>query len=518
MNDRISFIEKYASAAMEQQQKYGIPASVTLAQACVESNSGTSRYATEGNNYFGVKGTWNGQYILGNDDRNNEKFKKYDTVEQSFEDHSRVLMLKRYSACLQYDSTDHLNWIKGIKAAGYATDPTYVATVEGVIAQYGLEKYDQMALRTATQPIGYARGQKSNTAGSSQPLPVKGQDASTAETVVPAATYFFPVDGQSDLVMSDGFGKSPVPHRTHVHTGIDLVCERGTAIRSTEAGVVVAVKSDMTEHDSDAVRKAEGNIGGNYVVVEYPRANGGSYRVSYCHLTDNGVAVHVGDKVDAGQVIGYAGSTGNSTGPHLHLTVKKGQDGTYGDAMNPLDYLAEIAVRGSLQGTVQEKGTKKDLLAGRLTNVDTTPTPHEVLLAQQGGTALTDEQRQNADKGATLAAAIGSNDPKDMLAYLMGRNNDRQQGDNLFSALLSSLFMSAMAMAMQLDRVGSNEGRDVSDTVPQQTPETEEQKSVTLIHRQRESVNAEKAKELAMMNFDAEFPEQQSQQQSQRLA
>lgn len=81
---------------MEQMRRYGIPASVTLAQGIIESASGKSTLAQTANNHFGVKGTYNGNYVLANDDRPNEKFKKYDNVGQSYEDHSKVLTANRY--------------------------------------------------------------------------------------------------------------------------------------------------------------------------------------------------------------------------------------------------------------------------------------------------------------------------------------------------------------------------------------------------------------------------------------
>ena len=513
---KAAFFEKYAPIAMEQQQKYGIPASVTLAQMYIESAGGTSRLAVEGNNYFGIKCSrdWlaaGKPYSLHNDDKPNEKFCNYSSVEESVLHHSQFLMGDRYSKCRQCASDDYRGWATGLQSAGYATNRSYAALLVKDIEDYGLQKYDQMAITTATQPIGYARGEKVDISGG---LPLTA--AAIPGNVIAAGTYLFPIEGQTNLVMSDGFGKSPTGYRNHTHNGIDLVVEQGTAIVSTEAGVVVAVKNDMTEHDSQAVRQAKGNQGGNYVVVEYPRADGSSYRVSYCHLTENGVAVNVGDKVDAGQVLGYSGSTGNSTGPHLHLTVKKSENGVYGNAMNPLDYLAEITVRGNIQGTVLQKGSNNDLLASRKDNVDVTPTPHEVLLAQQSGKGLTDEQRENAAQGAKLDAETGSNDPKNWLAYLMGQNNDHQQGGDLFSSLISGLFMAAMSMAMQLDHASNDTGQAVADT--QQQPETEEQKNATLIRRERDSVDPDKARELATMNFDAEYPEQQSQGQGQRLA
>lgn len=95
-SSRQQYIERYAEYAMEQMRRYGIPASITLAQGIIESADGRSPLANSANNHFGVKGTYNGNYVLADDDKPNEKFKKYDNVGQSYEDHSKVLMAQRY--------------------------------------------------------------------------------------------------------------------------------------------------------------------------------------------------------------------------------------------------------------------------------------------------------------------------------------------------------------------------------------------------------------------------------------
>lgn len=516
---KAAFFEKYARIAMEQQQKYGIPASVTLAQMYIESAGGTSRLAGSGNNYFGIKCPpgWveaGKPYSVHSDDKPNEKFCNYSSVEESVLHHSQFLMGDRYAKCRQCASDDYRGWATGLQSAGYATNRNYASMIVNDIEAYGLQKYDQMAIQTATQPIGYARGEKVDIGGGRSVAA-----ATTPETFVASGTYSFPVDG--DVTVSSLFGhrNAPTAGASTEHKGIDISVPRGTAVRATEAGTVVAIKNDLTENDSKAVRMKNGNKGGNYVIVEYPRSDGSSYFVSYCHLTTDGVKVNVGDKVNAGDIVGYSGSTGNGTGPHLHMTVRTGPTGSTTNSersyVNPLDYLAEISVRGNLTANVSKNG--KDLLAGRLTNVDISPTPHEVLLAQQSGKALTDEQRENAAQGAKLETETGSNDPKNWLAYLMGQNNDHQQGGDLFSSLISTLFMSAMAMAMQLDNADKDNGQDVA-VATQQQPETEEQRNATLIRRERDSVDPDKARELATMNFDAEYPEQQSQGQGQRLA
>ena len=157
------FFAKYASAAIEEQKRYGIPASVTLAQMAVESGFGRSSLAREDNNYFGIKvsSSWlkaGKPWSYHSDDRKDDRFCRFTSALDSMEYHSKILMNNRYRSCRQYASTDHYNWIKGIKSGGYATDPNYVSTIEGVIKRYGLDKYDRQAVEEAQRQgisIGY---------------------------------------------------------------------------------------------------------------------------------------------------------------------------------------------------------------------------------------------------------------------------------------------------------------------------------------------------------------------------
>ncbi len=150
--DQNAFFTKYANAAMIQQQRYGIPASVTLAQMAYESYYGQSKLALAGNNFFGIKCSraWlaSGKpYSLHDDERQNEKFCNYASVDESIEHHSKVLMGDRYKRCHRYDSTDYHNWLVAIKACGYASAPDYVKKLEGMIKRYKLYLFDRIALK-----------------------------------------------------------------------------------------------------------------------------------------------------------------------------------------------------------------------------------------------------------------------------------------------------------------------------------------------------------------------------------
>ncbi len=139
-----AYIERYKDMAVEQMHRHRIPASITLAQALLESGAGRSRLAVEANNHFGIKcgGRWDGRYILENDDALGEKFRVYNSPRESYEDHSLFLKKPRYAALFSLKLTDYKGWAHGLKSAGYATNPRYAQLLIKIIEEYDLTKYD----------------------------------------------------------------------------------------------------------------------------------------------------------------------------------------------------------------------------------------------------------------------------------------------------------------------------------------------------------------------------------------
>lgn len=143
---REQYIQQFSGIAVRQMSLYKIPASIILAQACLESGDGTSRLAKEANNHFGIKcHDWKGAYILHDDDAKNECFRKYDNPEESFKDHSLFLRdRQRYSQLFSLDPKDYRGWAHGLKQAGYATNPNYAALLIKIIEDYELYRYDNI--------------------------------------------------------------------------------------------------------------------------------------------------------------------------------------------------------------------------------------------------------------------------------------------------------------------------------------------------------------------------------------
>lgn len=139
------YIENYKEMAIDQMRRHRIPASITLAQGLCESGAGQSRLAREAHNHFGIKvGTsWTGPYIIVSDDRPDDRFRKYRTDDESFEDHSRFLHNNpRYRSLFSLKLTDYKGWAHGLKRCGYATNPNYAQMLIGTIERYNLHQFD----------------------------------------------------------------------------------------------------------------------------------------------------------------------------------------------------------------------------------------------------------------------------------------------------------------------------------------------------------------------------------------
>jgi len=144
-----SYILKYSSIAVLEMNIYNIPASITLAQGVLESGNGESRLAVDGKNHFGIKchSNWRGKTIIEDDDEKGECFRKYSEVADSYRDHSLFLSERgRYSFLFTYKKSDYKKWAKGLKKAGYATNPNYPSLLIDLIEKYELYNYDKVDL------------------------------------------------------------------------------------------------------------------------------------------------------------------------------------------------------------------------------------------------------------------------------------------------------------------------------------------------------------------------------------
>lgn len=131
--------------AVSEAIRSGVPASITLAQGILESKAGLSELAVKANNHFGIKcHGWSGEHIIADDDQPGECFRKYNSVADSYKDHSDFLkQFDRYQNLFKLSNTDYIGWANGLQQAGYATSPTYANTLLQVIQDNKLYEADQ---------------------------------------------------------------------------------------------------------------------------------------------------------------------------------------------------------------------------------------------------------------------------------------------------------------------------------------------------------------------------------------
>ena len=439
MSKNQQYAERYAAEAMEQMKRYGIPASVTLAQGILESRNGQSELSQLGNNHFGVKASksWlknGGDYLVYTDDKPNEKFCKYATVGDSYEHHSKILKnSSRYSQCFKLSPDDYKGWTKGIERGGYATNGGYAASLQKIIETNELQKYDQQVMkemRTEGKQFGVEQNARSTASASvsSEDTKSVGRASSSSPDKQIASQkangqYSFPVKRDDFLFITSPFGMRQDPmdkSKQQMHKGIDIRARKDDVLATENGGKVVAVN-----HNTNTG-------GGKSVTVEYARTDGSKVQTTYMHL-DN-IAVKVGDEVKAGQKLGVSGNTGTrTTGEHLHFGVKNiSADGKTRD-VDPASYLAEIAQKGNLKQQALYNGN--DLLAkykGNSSAVDTSLSP--------------DDWMKKLLSSEDASTGLSSADP------IMG--------------LVTTMYSSLLALAVQIDSKSEEEQKaQISEAV-----------------------------------------------------
>ena len=174
------YIDQYKDLAIAEMKRTGVPASIKLAQGIHETMAGKSELVQKSNNHFGIKCKtgWNGPSVRHTDDARNECFRKYATANESYRDHSNFLKSSgRYASLFELDPIDYEAWAKGLKAAGYATNPVYAQTLVRFIEDYDLQQYSMLAL-------GYETEEDDSTEVTVNPM----KNTTTSEPTTPAVT------------------------------------------------------------------------------------------------------------------------------------------------------------------------------------------------------------------------------------------------------------------------------------------------------------------------------------------
>jgi len=149
-----AYITQYKQLAIDEMIRTGVPAAITLAQGILESNAGQCSLTQQSNNHFGIKckEDWVGEVVYHDDDRRGECFRRYNSAEDSYRDHSDFLKNRpNYAPLFDIDVTDYKDWAYGLKKAGYATNPAYATSLITTIEKYDLEQYTDIALNQSNQ-------------------------------------------------------------------------------------------------------------------------------------------------------------------------------------------------------------------------------------------------------------------------------------------------------------------------------------------------------------------------------
>lgn len=479
------FKAKFADYAMLQQIRYGIPASVTLAQCAIESGWGDSEGARKDNIYFGVKAQgWHGEsgkVAYYDDDKPNEAFCVYSSAEASFEDHSRFLMEnKRYSGCFSIPIENYTGWLNQLQASKYATSPTYAKDLAATISSNGFAEYDQKATEIANKlgvQCGYARKgglpNLVNLASVQNPslgLNVGAQQADNRNHLTALSGNFaMPLDFTKPGVQITGDFHEK--RSDHVHQGLDIATNQTPipTVATEDNGKVVSVKPN------------NGNAG-NMVVVEYDRPEG-KIRTTYMHLSK--IDVKTGDTVKAGSPIGQTGKTGHSTGIHLHFEVAQcDKDGKVIEKLDPTKYLAELQVRSGQSVALKDKDGKGDYLAAArstMTMDPVSPFPN------------------------SLAAKTGSNDPKKWLEALMLQNNDLDPSKDLVSALISQY---ATSLIISLVKIKDAEAAEAMEKENKEIAERQPERANVHVARVQDTFKM--VSQLSSQNYETIMPQQEN--------
>lgn len=178
-NPAVDYINRYKDLAVSEMKRTGVPASITLSQGMIESDYGRSTLARDANNHFGIKchSDWTGPTIRHHDDKRNECFRKYKKPEESYYDHSDFLKSgSRYKSLFYLNSTDYKGWARGLKKAGYATNPDYANMLIRKIEEYNLTYFDRNNKSSSLLPPYSIEDKKpvidSNTSKNNEPMPV----------------------------------------------------------------------------------------------------------------------------------------------------------------------------------------------------------------------------------------------------------------------------------------------------------------------------------------------------------
>lgn len=240
------YVEMWRQVAVEQMIDFKIPASITLAQGILESGSGNSMLAQKGNNHFGIKcHGWQGDKMFLDDDQKDECFRVYDNAELSYVDHSEFLVGKsRYASLFENDITDYKAWAKGLKDAGYATNPKYPNLLIEIIERLNLSELDRLGLPIASKLK--SKSTSVNTSNKSTTHLVQNHENKVKYIVAKRGDTFYKISKEYSVGLWQLYRYNDFGNNKDVLEEGDIVYLQPKRKRAKEKGALFVVKSKIT--------------------------------------------------------------------------------------------------------------------------------------------------------------------------------------------------------------------------------------------------------------------------------
>lgn len=247
------YVEQWRSTAVQQMVQFKIPASITLAQAILESGSGNSELAKNGNNHFGIKcHDWTGQTMYIDDDKKGECFRVYVSADESYVDHSDFLKTKqRYSKLFALEQSDYKGWAKGLKEAGYATNPKYPELLIGIIEDLKLEELDKLGIQNNEVAPTLAENSKKETTIKSSAHQVLNHSNKVKYVVAKKGDTFYRIAQETGLALRQLYKYNDFDSKKDVLVEGDVVYIQPKRNRSKNKFIVL--KEAMTVNEISQV-------------------------------------------------------------------------------------------------------------------------------------------------------------------------------------------------------------------------------------------------------------------------
>lgn len=266
----VEYIQSFRELAMKEMQRTGVPAAITLAQGILESQSGESVLAKKSNNHFGIKckTEWTGEKVYHDDDARGECFRKYNSAEQSYIDHSDFLKTRAHYAFLfTLDPTDFEGWAKGLKKAGYATSPTYAQRLIDVIQRYNLQEYTLLALeRNKEQPkeMFASANEENKEVKEPQAMAEVAVDMATSESkevvtaITPTVAIETSVNTNTEIAVVPLYKSSDYPQSTFTINAVRVIfAKEGTSLLALANNFKISYKKLLEFNDMDEAKTTD---------------------------------------------------------------------------------------------------------------------------------------------------------------------------------------------------------------------------------------------------------------------